>query len=427
MARDGLNRNTKRAVENMNAQSFGEVLRKNRERHGISLHEVAEDLHVREDILVAIEESDFSKIPPQGYSRNMIKSYARLLGMDPNKITGMFLDAEYSYQIKKKRESAQMIVDENKKRAPKPIIPKKKTMTPREQIEEAKRRRAAGASEEKTQDIEPGKRIYHTYGKKYKNTPRARRELDRGSDPSHNRIGYVSKAGTSADLLYGDNYDTAKNRLESRKRHHMTHRHKISRNDSYALSDKENPNTIPTSGRTQPYSYLNAQKQSSNSINNALQNKLMIPIIAGAVVVLVVILICVFFFVGKQAENDKTDVSKLNVVGISDVENPNTESNEEGEENKATEPKEVEFKYKVKDGYTVYMEIYEGSNNRPTLAREVKSGETNSFKVTSTLKFVTSKPEGVEIYVDNELVQPTDPKGLGVYNYTVDFNQWLSA
>ena len=226
-------------------------------------------------------------------------------------------------------------------------------------------------------------------------------------------------------MLYGDNYDIAKNRLESRKRHNMTHRHKISRNDSYVLSDAENPNTLSGAQKKQGYGFMNVYQKNGPNTSSALQSKLMIPIIAGAVVVLIIILICVFFFVGKQSENDKTDVSKLNVVGISDVENPEY-SNDEGEENRTTEPKEVEFKYKVKDGFTVYMEIYEGSNSRPTLAREVKSGETNTFKVTSTLKFVTSKPEGVEIYVDNELVQPSDSKGLGVYNYTVDFNQWLA-
>ena len=136
-----------------------------------------------------------------------------------------------------------------------------------------------------------------------------------------------------------------------------------------------------------------------------------------------------FFFVGKSQENDKTDVSNLNVVGISDVEN---QSNNNGEEDaqptqQAEEPKEVEFKYKVKDGMTVYMEIYEGANTRPTLARELKPGETNSFKVTDTLKVVTSRPDGVELYVGDELVQPKDEKGKGVYTYTVDFNSWLTA
>ena len=143
--------------------------------------------------------------------------------------------------------------------------------------------------------------------------------------------------------------------------------------------------------------------------------------------VLIIVLILVFFFVGKKQENDKTDVSNLNVVGISDIENPNKEENEEGQAQvQAEEPKDVEFKYKVKDGMSVYMEIYENNGTRHTLAREVKSGETNVFKVTDTLKFVTSKPNGVEIYVANELVTPTDEKGNGVYNYTVDFKKYLA-
>lgn len=410
------------------AQSYGEVLRQTRERHGISLTEVSADLHVREDILIAIEEGDFSKIPPQGYSRNMIKSYARLLGLDANKITNMFLDAEYSFQISKKRESAQQISEENRKRVPRTTKVSSGYKTPRQQIEEARRRKNENTeSDEVVGTSAFGSRTIHVFGNKYKNTPRARRELDRENDPSHSRTAYKANTNTDRDLLVGDDYKSAKERLESRKRKNMTKRQKLSRKDSYELSDMENPNGSATNKRANgSYNFMNIYQ--NKGANNAAQSKLMIPVIGAAVIVLIIILICVFFFVGKQHENDKTDVSNLNVVGISDVENPNRDNGENHEENSASEPKEVEFKYKVKDGYSVYMEIYEGSNSsHPTLAREVKAGETNTFKVTDTLKFVTSKPEGVEIYVDNELVQPQDTKGVGVYNYTVDFKEWLNA
>lgn len=421
MARDF--RNRKNLNLDSGAKPYGEVLRETRERHGISLSEVSQDLHVREDILIAIEDGDFSKIPPQGYSRNMIKSYARLLGLDANRITNMFLDAEYSFQISKKRESAQQISEENKKRVPRAPKVSSGYKTPRQQIEEARQRKSTNTDNLEVKPSAFGGRTVHVFGNKYKNTPRARRELDREGDLSHSRTGYGAQVNTDRDLLVGDDYKSAKERLESRKRKNMSGRQKLSRKDSYELNEMENPNGAVTNKRANgAYSFMNVyQKQSTN---NAVQSKLMIPIIAAAVVVLIIILICVLFFVGKQHENDKTDVSKLNVVGISDVENPNRENDEEGqEENVVAEPKEVEFKYKVKDGHSVYMEIYEGNNSRPTLAREVKAGETNTFKVTDTLKFVTSKPEGVEIYVDNELVQPADTKGVGVYNYTVNFKE----
>lgn len=415
MARD--RRNTMRGfAKEIGAESYADLLKKTRERHGISLEEVAQDIHVREDILLAIEEGDFNKIPPQGYSRNMIKSYARLLGLDANKVTEMFLDAEYSYQIGKKRQSAQNITDENKKRVPKaPVISTRGYKTPRQQIEEAKLRKKesdVAGSVTNTNGVPP--RTMHVFGKRYKNTPRARRDQDIAETPAYK--------AANRDLLYGDNYNSAKDRLASRQRRNLTKRQSYSRKDSYTLNKDENPNSVGQKKQRKPnYGFMAGFYGHNTGNNSAAQNRMLIPIVAGAVVVLIILLILIFFFVGKANENDKTDVSKLNVVGISDVENPNT--NEESNEEETTNiPKEVEFKYKVKDGMTVYMEIYEGSNSRPTLAREVKSGETNTFKVTDTLKVVTSKPEGVELYVGDELVQPVDNKGSGVYTYTVDFN-----
>lgn len=428
MARDF--RNRKNVNLSGEATNYGDVLRRARERHGISLDEVAQDLHVRTDILIALEDGDFSKIPPQGYSRNMIKSYARLLGLDAIKITNMFLDAEYSFQISRKRESAQQISDENKKRVPRTVKPSNGYKTPRQQIEEERQyKRMQENSREGKTETTFGGRTVHVFGNKYKNTPRARRELDIESNPSRNQLNYSSSTKTNRDLLEGDDYKSAKERLESRKRKNMLGRQKLSRKDSYTLNEEENPNAIrPIENENPSYNFMNVYQ--NKGTNNSAQSKMMIPIIAAAVVLLVIILVCVFFFIGKQHENDKTDVSKLNVVGISDVENPSkNENNDDKDENakNAAEPKEVEFKYKVKDGASVYMEIYEGSNTRPTLARMVKSGETNTFKVTDSLKFVTSSPNSVEIYANNELVQPTDATGNGVYTYTLNFNEWLTA
>lgn len=414
--------------QNLTAASFGEILRSNRQKHGISLSEVSEDLRVREDILAAIEDGDFSKIPPQGYSRNMIKSYARLLGLNTNKITEMFLDAEYSFQLGKRRESVQKISNENKKR-----VPNNRSFssykTPRQQIENSKVYKD-NTNDKKFDNVGFGGRTVHVFGKKYKNSPRSRSELDIENRPSNLKNRYQNNTDISNDLLNGNNYNSAKERLENRRRknNNISGRKKFSRYDSYQLTEEENPNSIRNNNpqKQNSYNFMNIYHKTDN--NNLSQSKMMFPIIAGIVIVLIVVLVLIFFFVGKQQENDKTDVSKLNVVGISDVENPNKKDkdSEQPEKEVVAEPKEVEFKYKVKDNKTVYIEIYEANSTKPTLAREVKSGESNSFKVTDTLQFVTSGPENVEIYVDNELVTPTENKNTGVYNYKLVFKDWLT-
>lgn len=86
--------------------SFGNILREARERRGYDLTETARRLRIRPDILLAIEEEDFSRMPPHGYTRNMVNAYARLVGLNPTEITKMFLDANYAYRAGKVRSGS---------------------------------------------------------------------------------------------------------------------------------------------------------------------------------------------------------------------------------------------------------------------------------------------------------------------------------
>lgn len=83
----------------MSHVNFGTVLREAREQRGYDLIAVARKLRIRSDILRAIEDSDFSHMPPHGYARNMISAYANLVGLNPTEITRMYLDDAYAYQV----------------------------------------------------------------------------------------------------------------------------------------------------------------------------------------------------------------------------------------------------------------------------------------------------------------------------------------
>lgn len=83
----------------MNHVSFGSVLKEARIRKGYEPTTVARRLRIRPDILQAIENSDFASMPPSGYTRNMISAYARLLDIDSNEVTRMYLDEVYAYRV----------------------------------------------------------------------------------------------------------------------------------------------------------------------------------------------------------------------------------------------------------------------------------------------------------------------------------------
>ena len=78
--------------------TFGAVLREARERRGMDIQSVARQMRVRADILRAIENNDFSRMPPRGYTKNMIATYARIVGVNQTTVTRMYLEAANAYE-----------------------------------------------------------------------------------------------------------------------------------------------------------------------------------------------------------------------------------------------------------------------------------------------------------------------------------------
>lgn len=78
--------------------SFGEALANARERKGLDLSTAARKLRIRPDILRAIEEGDFARMPPRGYTSNMVGAYARLVGLNPTEVTRAYREEAYQFE-----------------------------------------------------------------------------------------------------------------------------------------------------------------------------------------------------------------------------------------------------------------------------------------------------------------------------------------
>lgn len=89
----------------MHQISFGSVLKEARLAQGRDLASVSRDLRIRQDIIVAIENSDFKRMPSRGYARNMIIAYSRLLGLNAQDVSRMYLDQEYAYQVEQAHQN----------------------------------------------------------------------------------------------------------------------------------------------------------------------------------------------------------------------------------------------------------------------------------------------------------------------------------
>ncbi|GHB22627.1 RodZ domain-containing protein [Salinicola rhizosphaerae] len=75
-------------------ETAGIMLRRERERQGLSLDEIALQLNLRPIVVTGLEEDQFDQVPIAAYRRGYVRAYARLLGMDETLVVGAY-DAKH--------------------------------------------------------------------------------------------------------------------------------------------------------------------------------------------------------------------------------------------------------------------------------------------------------------------------------------------
>lgn len=72
------------------AANPGETLRAAREEQGLALSSIAQQLNLTERSLAQIEAGDFSRLPGLTFARGYVRAYAKLLGLDQNRLVNEF-------------------------------------------------------------------------------------------------------------------------------------------------------------------------------------------------------------------------------------------------------------------------------------------------------------------------------------------------
>lgn len=73
---------------------FGETLRQARAHKGVSLKEAEQATRITRHYLAALEEEDFSALPPVIYQRGFVRNYSIFLDLDPGKTLTLFEEAQ---------------------------------------------------------------------------------------------------------------------------------------------------------------------------------------------------------------------------------------------------------------------------------------------------------------------------------------------
>ena len=351
----------------------GMVLREARERKGYELATVARRLRIRPDILRAIENNDFSLMPPRGYTRNMVNAYARLLGLNPTEIVNMYLDEAYAHQVERARDKASVgAFDMGRDSRRSPSRTSRRTSESEASYEShlgTRTRTALG------RDLYDDRTEY----------ARADYGLNRGNPSSNGRrTGYSD----------GDDFLS-----RSRGPRHSDH----------------------TAMRSNQYTNLYAGPKPANPLQSRL------PFIIGGAL-LVVLLIVVLVLVFGNRSNAASDVSSLPVTGISD-----TTGADDASEEKAPAPVVEKAPTSAKVVYSVptsgdeaYVEIY--TDGEQTSADLLTGPVSNEVEVTGTWTITTWAVEALKVTVDGvEVTLVSDANYGGMYSYTVDYNAILTA
>jgi len=74
----------------MTLEELGTLLRQERERREMSLETAASEMKISKRYLIALEEARTEHLPHPVYAKGFLKSYARLLGLDPEELGAVF-------------------------------------------------------------------------------------------------------------------------------------------------------------------------------------------------------------------------------------------------------------------------------------------------------------------------------------------------
>jgi transcriptional regulator with XRE-family HTH domain len=74
------------------AQLFGDSLRRERERRGLLLQDIAEQTKITRSLLGALEKGDCSRWPGGIYARAYVRAYAQALGLDAEELVADFCE-----------------------------------------------------------------------------------------------------------------------------------------------------------------------------------------------------------------------------------------------------------------------------------------------------------------------------------------------
>lgn len=333
----------------MRQSSFGHKLRDTRVRKGIEFNAAARRLRIRPDVLRAIEEENFDQMPPRGYARNMINSYARFLGLNASELTREYLDAQHDYDRERQMANARPTgFDMN--------LGRTRFTTARNEYE-----KRTGSAFVRSDD--------------------QFRYMSQRSRKSNDGSGAINGLGRRVyredSMSYNREADRVNQQLENANRTHRE-RYRRNANDDYL-------NVY--GGRTRN---VRGSHASNGGGFDIFALGPILPIAAGGLVLLLLLGFLFFMILGPKSNANTVDPMPETTVSTSSATDDDT--------NKA--PTNFEFEFTIDGGTQKWVEVH--VDGKTIFAETVNGPRTETFTIDGKLEFVCYGTNGVVATVDGK-------------------------
>lgn len=350
----------------MSHMAFGSILREARERKGMDVQSAARKLRIRPDILRAIENNDFSRMPPRGYTRNMVNAYARLVGLNPSEITRMFLDEQYAYQVGRSRSEAD---------SPTHVSGRKSVSSSRSSRSQQRSSREDAREGSQRRRSEQGRPSRTPSGRSRQQRPEAYRESLASRAARADDSARKGKIGSTLTTQFTNFYSGSASMGSS-------------------------------AGRTTRAPYL---------------------IVAAVILMLLVIIIAMAF--GNHGSSASQDVPKVPVTGVTDTsaDGSGTSSSESAAETAASTvavPTSVKVEYKLASGQQAYVVI---TNDDESTESMLTGPVSETVEVSGTWSLATYVSDAFTVTMDGKEVSFEVDSTTGMPTATVNFSDYLQT
>ena len=358
---------------------FGSQLRSARVRKGMDVNTVARRLRIRPDIIQAIEEGDFERMPPRGYARNMINSYAQLLGLNASEVTNRYLDAQYAHQVDAARTAARDHSRSNGFDMP------------------GSSRYAAGRADAARRRQAQQNDHYEISGYERGDLTRPRNAVPRDRQ-------YADR-NNNGRRLYNE-YDSGRvmSRTEAERAYQRGGRH---RSQSRVLNEEAPFNVVASPA---PKHGLGSQMHGIGGFDT----RLVALIAIGVILVIALLVLLLGRGCSSQSEETTLPVTSESASAAAASSSSGTS---------ATAPTSFTFSYNVNSGTTTWIEVYIDGERQ--VAENVEGPATKTFTTSGVLEFICADPSGVKATQDGkDITLTTNDKGI--VDIKIDFNDVLA-